>query len=142
MESKEKTITVETTISAPIARVWEFWTAPEHIVNWNFATDQWCCPSAENDLRPGGEFNWRMEAKDGSMGFDFTGTYDKIEQHRRIKSTLDDGRKIEITFSSIEDSTEIIKTFQAESSNPIEMQQAGWQSILNNFKKYAESIEL
>ena len=99
MDLKEMTITVETTIKAPIEQVWEFWTTPEHIINWNFATDQWCCPSAKNDLRPGGEINWRMEAKDGSMGFDFMGTYDEIEQYKRIKYTLDDGRKTEISFS-------------------------------------------
>ena len=140
MDSIEKTITVETSIKAPIEQIWEFWTNPEHIINWNFATDEWFCPSAKNDLRPGGEFIWRMEAKDGSMGFDFIGTYDEIEQYKRIKYTLDDGRKTEITFSSIENSTEIIETFEAENLNSLEMQQTGWQSILNNFKKYAESI--
>jgi uncharacterized protein YndB with AHSA1/START domain len=139
MDSKEMTITVETTIKVPIEQVWEFWTIPEHIVNWNFATDEWCCPSAKNDLRPGGEFIWRMEAKDGSMGFDFMGTYDEIDQYKRIIYTLDDGRKTEITFSSLGDSTQIIETFEAENSSSLEMQQTGWQSILNNFRKYAES---
>jgi uncharacterized protein YndB with AHSA1/START domain len=140
METNGITITVETTIKAPIEQVWEFWTAPEHIIHWNFATDDWSCPSAENDLRPGGAFNWRMEAKNGSMGFDFTGTYDEIEQYKSIKYTLDDGRKTEITFSTKGDSTEVVETFEPESSNPLELQQTGWQSILNNFKKYAESI--
>ncbi|MBN2395313.1 MAG: SRPBCC family protein [Candidatus Atribacteria bacterium] len=133
-------ITVETKIKAPIEQVWKFWTTPEHIINWNFATDEWCCPSAKNAFRSGGEFIWRMEAKDGSMGFDFKGKYDEIEVHKRIKYTLDDGRKTEITFSSIGDSTEIVESFEADNSTSLDMQQIGWQSILNNFKKYAESI--
>jgi uncharacterized protein YndB with AHSA1/START domain len=136
------TITVKTTVKAPIEQVWEFWTTPEHIIHWNFSTDEWCCPSAKNDLRPGGEFNWRMEAKDGSLGFDFTGTYDEIEPLKSIKSTLGDGRKTEITFSSNGDLTEVIETFEAENSFSIEMQQSGWQSILNNFKIYAESTNV
>jgi uncharacterized protein YndB with AHSA1/START domain len=139
MESKEMSITVETTIKAPIERVWECWTTPEHIVYWNFATDEWRCPSAENDLQTGGRFNWRMEAKDGSMGFDFSGTYDEIKPLESIKFSLDDGRKTEITFSSIGDSTDIVETFEAESSSSFEMQQTGWQLILDNFKKYTES---
>lgn len=140
MDSKKMNITVETKIKAPIEQVWKFWTTPEHIINWNFATDEWCCPSAKNDFRSGGEFISRMEAKDGSMGFDFKGKYDEIEVHKRIKYTLDDGRKTEITFSSIGDSTEIVESFEADNSTSLDMQQIGWQSILNNFKKYAESI--
>ena len=88
MDSKKVTVKVETTIQAPIEKVWEFWTSPEHIINWNFASDEWCCPSAKNDLRPGGKFSWRMEAKDGSMGFDFKGTYDIVEQFKKITYTL------------------------------------------------------
>jgi uncharacterized protein YndB with AHSA1/START domain len=140
MGTNVRTITVETMIEAPIDRVWEMWTEPEHIVNWNFASDDWYCPTAKNDIRPGGEFNWRMEARDGSTGFDFMGTYDEIDLYRRIKSTLGDGRKTEITFSSMEDSTQIIETFEAEDMNTLELQQTGWQAILNNFRKYAESI--
>lgn len=139
MDSKDRTITVETKIKAPIERVWELWTDPEHIVNWNFASDDWFCPSAKNDLRPGGEFNWRMEARDRSAGFDFMGTYDEIDKYQRIKSTLGDGRKTEITLSSMEDLTQIIETFEAEDTNTLELQKTGWQAILNNFKKYAES---
>ena len=133
-------ISVEVTIKAPVEQVWDYWTAPEHIINWSFATDEWYCPSAKNDLRPGGVFISRMEAKDGSIGFDFSGTYDHIEPLKSIIYTLDDGRKIEITFSFMGDSTHIIETFEAEKENSLEMQQAGWQSILNNFKKYAESL--
>ena len=142
MDSKERTITVETTIKAPLERVWELWTDPDHIVNWNFASDDWYCPTAKNDLRPGGEFSWRMEARDRSTGFDFMGTYDEINPYKRIQSTLGDGRKTEITFSSIGDSTQIIETFEAEYENSLELQQTGWQSILNNFKKYTESMTL
>jgi uncharacterized protein YndB with AHSA1/START domain len=140
VETKKVTITVKTTINVPHEQVWEYWTERAHITHWNFATDEWYCPSAENDLRPGGAFSWRMEAKDGSMGFNFSGTYDEIEDHKIIKYTLDDGRKTQIVFSSMGDSTEIIETFEAERSNPIEVQRAGWQSILNNFKKYAELV--
>jgi uncharacterized protein YndB with AHSA1/START domain len=139
MNAKETTIKVETTVNVPIERVWEYWTEPEHITSWNFSTDEWICPSAMNDLRPGGTFNWRMEAKDGSMGFDFTGTYDEIKPLKNIKYTLDDGRKTEITFLSMDSATKVVETFEAERSNSLEMQQAGWQSILNNFKTYAES---
>jgi uncharacterized protein YndB with AHSA1/START domain len=142
MDSKEMTITVKTTINAPTEQVWEFWTDPEHIIHWNFATEEWCCPFAKNDLRPGGEFNWRMEAKDGSMGFDFTGTYEEIDPLKGIKSKFDDGRITEIAFSSEGDSTEVIETFEAENSSSIEMQKTGWQSILNNFKIYAESTNV
>ena len=139
MDSKNVTVKVETTIQAPIEKVWEFWTSPEHIINWNFASDEWCCPSAKNDLCPGGKFNWRMEAKDGSMGFDFKGTYDIVEQFKEITYTLDDERKTEITFSASGDSIEIIEIFEAEDINSLEMQQTGWQNILDNFKKYTES---
>jgi uncharacterized protein YndB with AHSA1/START domain len=142
MDSKETTIKVETIINVPIEKVWEYWTEPEHITHWNFSSDEWICPSAMNDLRPGGKFNWRMEAKDGSMGFDFTGSYVEIIQHKSIKYALDDGRKTEITFSSNGESTQIIETFEADVSHSVEMQQAGWQAILNNFKKYAESKAL
>ena len=140
MGTKDLTITVETIIKAPIERVWELWTGPEHLVNWNFASDEWYCPSAKNDLRHGGEFNWRMEARDKSTGFDFMGTYDEIAPYKRIKSILGDGRKIEITFSSMGESTQIMETFEAENMNSLELQQTGWQAILDNFRKYAESI--
>jgi uncharacterized protein YndB with AHSA1/START domain len=140
MDSKENTITVETVVKAPIEKVWELWTTPEHIVKWNFATDEWCCPSATNDFRSSGSFNWRMEAKYGSMGFDFTGTYDEIETLKSMQFTLDDGRKTEILFKFDGDSSKVIETFEAKSSTSLKIQQTGWQSILNNFKNYAESI--
>lgn len=139
MAIKKNSITIKTSVEAPVEKVWEFWTTPEHIKNWNKATDDWQTTKAENDLRPGGKFVSRMEAKDGSMGFDFGGTYDVVDTNTLIFYTLDDGRKVEIIFSSEGATTKIIETFEAENTNPIEMQQGGWQAILNNFKKYAES---
>ena len=139
MDAISKIITVETSVKVPIAKVWELWTTPEHIKNWNKANDDWQTTNAENDLRPGGRFVSRMEAKDGIMGFDFGGTYDKVDAKKLIAYTLDDGRKVEITFASEGDSTKITETFEAENTNPIDMQQGGWQAILNSFKKYVET---
>lgn len=132
-------ITVETEIDASIDKVWDYWILPEHIVNWNFASDEWCCPAAANDLKPGGEFVWRMEAKDGSMGFDFTGTYLQIDKEELITYTMTDGRKVEIHFIDEGNKTKLIESFEAEGTNSDELQRAGWQEILNNFKKYVES---
>ncbi len=136
MEDKTK-ITVEITVNAPVEKVWEFWTKPEHITKWNFASDDWQSPKAENDLRTGGNFNYRMEAKDGSFGFDFAGTYDEVQTNKTINYTIGD-RKAWITFTPEGDQTKIVETFEAESQNSIELQQNGWQAILNNFKKYTE----
>ena len=127
MEPLNKTkITVETTVKAPIEKVWELWTAPEHIKNWNNASDDWHTPSVENDLQQGGKFLARMEAKDGSFGFDFWGVYDEIVTNRLIAYTLGDGRKVKITFIGKDSQTELIETFEAETENPVEMQQGGW----------------
>jgi uncharacterized protein YndB with AHSA1/START domain len=132
-------ITVQTTVNAPIGKVWTFWTAPEHITGWNFAIDEWQCPSAVNDLRVGGKFSSRMEAKDGSFGFDFEGVYEAVIPQERIEYVLGDGRKVKITFTAKGTETEVIETFDPESENGIELQQQGWQAILNNFKKYTEA---
>lgn len=137
----KNSIEVKIIINKDVDFVWEMWTNPNHITKWNFATDEWCCPFAENDLKPGGKFSYRMEAKDGSMGFDFNGTYNEIDKPNKILYTLGDDRKTEIVFSSKDGSTEIKETFEAEGSNPVEMQAAGWQSILNNFKRYVESTK-
>ncbi|WP_448702816.1 SRPBCC family protein [Mucilaginibacter sp. AW1-3] len=132
-------ITVEATVNAPIGRVWEYWNEPEHIKNWAFASDDWHCPASENDLRKGGRYSSTMAAKDGSFSFDFWGIYDDIEVEEYIASTLGDGRKVTVKFTSEDGkSTRIVQTFEAEETNPIEMQQGGWQAILNNFKKYTE----
>lgn len=133
-------ITVQTIISAPITEVWKYWTMAEHIVNWNFASDDWCCPAAINNLQVGGELNWRMEAKDGSMGFDFTGIYDEIQEKKLIKYTLSDGRKVEIRFEEVDDEVRLLEAFEGEETNSDELQRAGWQSILGNFKKYVEQV--
>jgi len=140
MESKEKTtITVQTTINAPVEKVWKFWTDPTHIISWNQASDDWHSPTAVNDLREGGKFSYRMEARDGSEGFDFFGEYTRVELHQFIGYTLGDYRKVEIRFMAKGKNTSIIETFDPEQTNPVELQQSGWQSILDNFRKYVEA---
>ncbi|MDW0118510.1 SRPBCC family protein [Sporosarcina thermotolerans] len=131
-------ITIEASIQALVEKVWEYWTDPNHIKKWNSASDDWHTPFAENDLRPCGKFTSRMEAKDGSMGFDFGGVYDDVKLHEVISYTLGDGRKVKITFRSQGNETEVIETFEAETENPIDFQRQGWQAILDNFKHYAE----
>ena len=133
-------ITVTTTVNAPVEKVWEIWGQPEHIIKWNSASPDWHTPRAENDLRTGGQFSSRMEAKDGSMGFDFGGVYDEVKPHERIAYTLGDGRQVEVNFKQSGTGTEVVETFDAEGTNPVEMQRAGWQAILDNFKSYTESI--
>lgn len=140
MDKNDKTlITVETVVNAPINSVWKKWTNPNDIVKWNNASDDWHTTRAENDLKVGGKFLSRMEAKDGSMGFDFSGTYTTIKPNEIIEYTADDNRKVQVHFFDGDDKTTIIEVFEAENENPIEMQKLGWQSILNNFKKYTES---
>jgi uncharacterized protein YndB with AHSA1/START domain len=140
MATTDKTvITVSATIFAPIEKVWNYWTDPIHIMQWNNASDDWHTPKAENDLRTGGKFLSRMEAKDGSMGFDFIGVYTIVEPNNHITYTLEDRRIVDISFKDKNSITEITESFEAEDENSIELQQAGWQSILNNFKKYIES---
>lgn len=131
-------ITIEATINAGIGKVWEYWNQPDHITKWNFAIDTWHCPKASNDLRVGGRLLSRMEAKDGSFGFDFEATYDEVIDKRRIVYTIADGRKVETGFHDLGNQTRIITVFEAEGENPAEMQRDGWQAILNNFKVYAE----
>lgn len=131
-------VTVQCKVGAPVEKVWDYWNTPEHIMKWNSASPDWHTPKSENDLRVGGKFSARMEAKDGSFGFDFGGIYDEVIANERIAYTMEDGRKTQITFINHGDSTEVIETFDAEGQNPIEMQQAGWQAILDNFKKYTE----
>jgi len=132
------TITIQTVVNAPVEKVWAYWSEPQHITKWNAASDDWHTPFAENDLRPGGRFSSRMEARDGSFGFDFGGVYDAVEEHQYIEYTLGDGRKVKVRFSEESNSTTVVESFEAESTNPEEMQRAGWQSILDNFKKYTE----
>jgi uncharacterized protein YndB with AHSA1/START domain len=138
---KKETITVETTVHAPVEKVWKYWTEPEHIKRWSNASDDWHAPVAENDLRVGGKFLTRMEAKDESFGFDFAGVYDDVRNHELISYTMGDGRKVEITFVGQDSDTKVIEIFEAEDTNSIEMQKTGWQSILDNFKKYSEAAQ-
>jgi uncharacterized protein YndB with AHSA1/START domain len=140
MATVQKTIiTIQTTINAPVEKVWKLWTDPEHIVNWNHASDDWHTTRAENDLRAGGRFLSRMEARDGSSGFDFSGKYSIVEQHRQIEYILDDGRNVQVIFIPRGNVTTVTEAFEAEQSNSIEMQKTGWQAILDNFRKYAEA---
>lgn len=135
----EKTeITISALVEAPIQKVWDYWTQGEHIQGWNFASEDWHCPDSNIDLRVGGEFHSTMAAKDGSFSFDFWGTYHTIEPHRIIRSTLGDGRKLEVIFESQGDQVLVTEVFEAEGQNPVELQRQGWQAILNNFKKYCE----
>src|SRR4051812_21378131 len=129
-------ITISTTINAPVSKVWDCFNKPEHITKWNNASPDWHTPRAENDLREGGKFNYRMEARDGSIGFDFGGTYTEVKTNEKIAYTIGDGRKVSALFKSEGDMTTITETFDPENENPIEMQRSGWQSILNNFKSY------
>jgi uncharacterized protein YndB with AHSA1/START domain len=139
METENKTsVTVEVTVNAKPEKAWNFFTGTPHIVNWYHASDDWHAPKAENDMRVGGHFKTNMAAKDGSMSFDFEGDYTGIKQFEKIEYEIADGRKVWITFKDEGDATKITETFETESINPIEMQKGGWQSILNNFKKYVE----
>jgi uncharacterized protein YndB with AHSA1/START domain len=135
-----KMITVSASVKAQVSHVWDCWTKPEHIVKWNNASDDWHTTRATNDLRSGGKFTSRMEAKDGSMGFDFEGIYDDVEPMKKIAYTMSDGRKVKILFEGNAGETIVKETFDPENTNSLELQRAGWQSIMNNFKKYTESI--
>ncbi|AQR96581.1 MULTISPECIES: SRPBCC family protein [Clostridium] len=137
MSEKEK-ITIKATVNVNVKKVWEYWTEPECIKRWNTASEDWHTTIAENDLRVGGKFLSRMEAKDGSFGFDFGGVYDEVELHKLISYTLGDERKVRIIFEENGNKTEITEIFEAESENSVELQKNGWQSILDNFKKYSE----
>ena len=134
----KKAITVATLIKAPIEKVWTYWTEPIHITQWNFASIDWWAPRATNDLTKGGKFSFRMEAKDGSFGFDLEGIYDRVEIQKRIDYTLSDERKVMVEFVVDGSTCKVIEEFEAETENSEELQRAGWQAILDNFKKYVE----
>ena len=132
-------IKVETTINAEPQKIWLYWTQPSHITKWNFANDDWQCPKAENDLRVGGRMCYSMEAKDGSLGFDFEGIYDDVIDHKKIEYTLTDGRVVTTTFENLGNHTKLTTTFDPDLQNSIDMQKDGWKAILNNFKIYVEA---
>ena len=139
METQQATVvTTESTIEAPVQKVWEYWSKPEHITQGSHASDDWHTPWAKNDLREGGNFSSRMEARDGSMGFEFGGVYDIVKEHKYIEYTMGDNRKVKVTFTPQGNKTHVLQNFEAESQNPVEMQKQGWQAILDNFKKYTE----
>lgn len=131
-------ITVQNTIEAPIEIVWEYWTNPEHVKNWNFASNDWHCPRASNDFKVDGEFHYIMAAKDGSVEFDFCGTFTNIITYQSIQIFLEDGREVNLQFTKEGDATKLIETFEPEEVNSLELQKQGWQAILNNFKSYVD----
>ena len=139
MKKKEQ-ITVKTIVHSNIEIVWNTWTEPEHIKKWNTASKDWHTTKAENNLTKGGRFISRLEAKDGSVGFDFGGVYTKIVPKQHLAYTLDDDRRVTIDFKQQDDTIAITETFEAENENPIAMQRDGWQAILDNFKKYTEAL--
>lgn len=130
-------ITIETTLNQPIEKIWDYWTNPEHITHWMFASDDWCAPSAENDLIVGGKFKTRMESRDGTEGFDMEGIYTEVKQYKSLAYEFGD-RKARVEFIPVEGGIKIIETFDPETENPVDMQRSGWQAILDNFKKYAQ----
>jgi uncharacterized protein YndB with AHSA1/START domain len=131
-------ITIDVSIHAPRERVWECFTTPAHIKEWNHASDDWECTHAVNDLRVGGRLSARMAAKDGSAAFEFGGVYTDVVPYERLAFTMDDGRQVTLTFETVGEQTRVVETFDPESENPREMQQEGWQSILNSFKRHTE----
>lgn len=132
-------IAIETMIKAPIEKVWNAYNDPIAITKWNQASPDWHCPYADNDLRKGGKLKSRMEAKDGSFGFDFEAVYDEVREYKKIAYTMGDGRQAITSFEKLDNATKIITVFDAETDNPLELQQTGWQAILNSFKLYIES---
>ena len=133
-----QTIQIHQTINASIEKTWDYYTSPSHIINWNFASDDWCCPTAENDLNIGGKYKARMEAKDKSFGFDFEATNTQIEPYQSFQYQIADGRLVDVKFDNVGNQTTVTIIFEAETINPIDLQQKGWQAILDNFKKYTE----
>lgn len=135
----KKIISVESVVNAPVEKVWEFWTQPEHIVNWAFASEAWEAPAAENDLRVGGKFKTVMSAKDKSSSFDFNGVYTSVKNHELIEYDIEGGRHVKVAFTQLPQGTKIIERFEPYPEYSDEAERSGWQSILDNFKKYADS---
>ena len=131
-------ITVETIVNADIEKIWSYFTQAQHIEKWYNASDDWHTPKATNDLQVNGKFDYRMEAKDGSFGFNFTGVFTVVDTHKKIAFTMDDGRKATVDFTKENNTIKVVETFDAEEENTYDLQEMGWQSILNNFKKYVE----
>ena len=132
-------ISIETIVEAPLNAVWDAWVSPQEITSWNFASDDWCCPSADIDLDVGGKFNYRMEAKDGSVGFDLDGEFTSIQPHKFINYKITDGREVRVEFSETGSGVKVVEIFEAEGENSAEQQKQGWLCILTNFKKHVEN---
>lgn len=131
-------ITIQAVVAADRQKTWDCYTQPEHITKWNFATDTWHCPAASNDMRVGGKYLARMEAKDGSFAFDFEAVYNEIVDGEKFTYTMPDNREIQVSFEKMDDKTRVTVTFDPENVNPVDLQRDGWQSILDNFRRYAE----
>lgn len=138
--AEETMVKIDALINAPVEKIWDCWTKPEHITKWCQASEDWFAPRATNDLRVGGKFTTRMEARDGTMGFDFEGIYTNVKEPSLIEYVLADGRRVSISFIKEEDKYRVVESFDPEGQNPVEMQRAGWQAILDNFKKYVENL--
>jgi len=137
--SVKPVITFHAAINAPVEKVWKAWTQPEQVMQWNHASDDWHCPAASVDLRDGGNFSFTMAAKDGSFSFDFAGVYQDVKENDFIGVLLGDGRFWKTTFKTQDGGTRVTERFETEQMNSLELQQGGWQAILNNFKKHVES---
>ncbi|NNT73210.1 hypothetical protein HKT18_13375 [Flavobacterium sp. IMCC34852] len=135
-ESDTKTITVKTTLDVSLEEVWNKFTQPEHIVNWNFASEDWHCPKAENHLDVGKNFTFTMASKDGEMSFDFVGTYQEVIPRKKLVYQIADGRKVTVQFDIMDEQVILTENFEPENIHSVALQREGWQSILNNFKKY------
>ena len=133
-------IKVDVLVNASLEDTWKCFTQPEHIVNWNAASEDWCCPSAHSDLKAGGSFSYRMEARDGSMGFDFSGKFNEVDFQRHILILLDDKRSLEVWFEAVDGGIRVTEEFEAENMNPVELHQQGWQAILDAYKNYCQSV--
>jgi len=138
MTTNNTTITVEAVVNAPVEKVWQYWNEPQHITQWAFASDDWHAPHAENDLRKDGKFKTTMAARDGSVSFDFEGIYTRVEPYKTIEYKMSDGRRVSVSFEGQNESTRVTETFEPEDQNSHELQQSGWQAILNNFKTHVE----
>jgi len=140
MSNSKQKITVKVLVKKPKEEVWTYFTRPEHIIHWNFASFDWHCPSAKNELKPGGRFSYTMASKDGKFQFDFCGTFKDVFYLKYISYKLDDGRFVEINFDEMPKGTLITETFEPENVFPVELQRLGWKSILKNFKHYVENL--
>lgn len=141
MSENKEIVSVNAIVKADLKKVWDCWTSPECIKQWNQASEDWHTTDAQNDLKDGGKFSSRMEAKDGSMGFDFSGRYDVVAPGSHLEYTLKDNRKVKINFLEKRNGIHVLETFEAESSQPVDIQKEGWQAILNSFKRFVEGLD-